>query len=534
MKIRNEHHPYRDTGKFSSLVLDYLDDTPSLRPFHNGLPSLENVKAALERRRSFQTDRIRLVEALREQYQLLGNQNRSDRQIDTLLSESTFTITTAHQCNIFLGPLYIVFKAMHTIRIADELNSMLPGHHFVPVFYVGSEDADLDELNHIHLLEEKLVWHTKQEGAVGRMLVDDELLELIERQEKLIENFPHGAQWIERIRKAYLKGTTMAMATFRMLHEMFALRGLLVLQPDRSSLKSSMKELFWNELTTERSIKDVAISSESLRALGYSPQAYARSINLFYLQEGSRRRIERSDEEWVVVDGQTKWDQTQLRAELDAHPERFSPNVILRGLYQETILPNILYVGGGGELAYWLQLRSVFESAQVPFPLLQLRASIQWMDSSSATRLDSLKLHLSDLFKMVDSYLNEKIRAEGDGLFDLSRVSGELADRYAELARQAVTVDPTLGPHVESLRVRALKKIEELEKKMMRAERRKLLALRNQIESLQRSLFPGNGLQERWENVGYYYALYGEAYLQAVYEAINAFDGQFTWLIETD
>lgn len=532
MQAHSVHHGYESTGKFLPLTLDYLADHPALSAFHHGLPSLDTLRAAMERRRAFATDRPRLVQALRTQYHGVGNTPPFSAQLDSLLNDNTFTVTTAHQCNIFLGPLYIIFKSLHVIRMAEELNNQFSDCHFVPVFYMGSEDADLDELNHIHLLGQKLVWNTSQKGSVGRMKVDDQFIALIDQQAKLIGAFPHGATWLDHIRTAYVKGSDLADGTFRLLHALFGDRGLVVLQPDNRSLKETMIDVFWNELMSEQAFQKVDISNQQLINLGYSPQAHARSINLFYLQEGSRERIERNESGWVLSNGARRWDEGSLRAELEAHPDRFSPNVILRGVYQETILPNLVYVGGGGELAYWLQLKPVFEANHTPFPLLQLRASFQWMDCRSADRLQELNLKPEDLFLPVDKLLERKIDPAVRKWLDLGLPLNEVNAAYDAMHRQATAIDPTLGPHVESLRVRSVDKIKALEKKMLRAERRKMTDQRTQIETLQRTLFPGNGLQERYENIGYYYAMYGAEYLEIISENLDPFGKSFCWLVE--
>ncbi|MBM3431889.1 MAG: bacillithiol biosynthesis cysteine-adding enzyme BshC [Bacteroidetes bacterium] len=532
MTIRTERHPYRETGKFTSLVLDYLDQRPEIGSLHHGLPSVDTILQAIERRRTFSIDRTLLVNALEEQYQQVSASSKIHEQIRSLSSDTTFTITTAHQCNLFLGPLYTIYKALHAIRLADALNERLPNQYFVPVFYLGSEDADLEELNHIHLLGEKLEWRTEQTGAVGRMRVDQHTIDLIDRQAHLLGSFPNGAEWIGIIRDSYTVGSSLATATFRLLHSLFAERGLVVLEPDRPKLKSVAIDFFWKELKESISFPAVLSVSDWLTKSGYSAQAQARPINLFYLTDGKRERIERVGEDWTVADKHMRWNETQLRQELNDHPERFSPNVILRGLYQEILLPNLVYIGGGGELAYWLQLKSVFDVFRVPFPLLELRASLQWVDARMDEKLSELAIKPVDVFASVDELL--RMSMDTHATLDLSERMKNLSAEYDRIGNQAGSIDPTLRTHVNALRTQALKKIHALAAKMDRAERRKMSVVRHQIETLQRAAFPGQVLQERWDNVGYYYSLYGKDYLDRLYDHLDPFDRSFTWVIELD
>ena len=525
-----EHHSYRETGLFSDLILDYLDNLPALRPFHQGLPSVVHVQEAIERRKQFPTDRTKLVAALQQQYSIVDAGTITNQQIQSLLTDNTFTITTAHQCNLFLGPAYTIYKILHAIKMADDLNATDPEHHFVPVFYIGSEDADLAELNHIQILGSWLEWNTDQTGAVGRMHVDAALIALIDALRSTLGAFPQGGSWTDLLQDAYAEGRTLAEATFRLLHRLFADRGLLMLQPDTPSLKASMRTVFLDELLQGSSFEQVAQTDQKLKASGYPNQAHARPINLFYLQAGRRDRIERVGDEWLVAQSSIRWKESDLRAELENHPERFSPNVILRGLYQESILPNLVYVGGGGELAYWLQLRGVFEYHQVPFPLLQLRASIQWLDLVALDKLEVLKMNPVDLFKATDQILDENMDAATRERIDLSQSLLAIQTQYEVLRQQAVSADSTLDQHVRALAAHAVGRIEELQKKMKRAERRKLATRKDRIEVLKQVVFPGGGLQERTENPGSYYAVYGTEYFDWIYANLPVWENQFTWL----
>src|SRR6185295_15684846 len=172
--------PYHKTAAFSRIVLDYIDGSPNLADFA-GVPSTEaGIKKAILARQQFPTNRQMLVDELKKQYALLNTTRRVEQNIEALLSTDTFTITTAHQNNIFTGPLYFIYKILHVIKLASHLNSSFTHYKFVPVYYIGSEDADLDELNHIYLDGNKLSWNTRQKGAVGRMKIDQDLIKLID------------------------------------------------------------------------------------------------------------------------------------------------------------------------------------------------------------------------------------------------------------------------------------------------------------------------------------------------------------------
>ena len=279
--------------------------------------------------------------------------------MNLLLKENTFTVTTAHQPNIFTGPLYFFYKILHTIHLAAELKKQFPEHNFVPVYYMGSEDADLQEVGSYTLAGEAYHWNTKQKGAIGRMKVDDELIKLLQNLEGYWLVQPAGKEALDVLKQAYQKGKTISEATLYLVHAYFGKYGLVVLQPDNAQLKAVFVDVMEKELRTGFSQKAIQSTKENL-ANTYHVQSDGRDLNLFYLKDNTRARIEKQGNAYIVVDTEMRFTEEEIVKELHAHPEMFSPNVILRGVYQETILPGIAFIGGGGELAYWMELKNVF------------------------------------------------------------------------------------------------------------------------------------------------------------------------------
>ena len=365
---------YRQTNSFSKIVLDYIDNASALQPFYQHTPDLDGIKNAIAARTQFATKRELLVQELKKQYDGIAVSDAVKRNIDQLLLPGTFTITTAHQPNIFTGPLYFLYKILHTIKLSEELKASLPGYSFVPVYYMGSEDADLEELGHTYLEGQKLVWETKQDGAVGRMKVDAELVKLIDAIEGQLQAGDAGNEIIGLFRECYCEGNLIQDSTFRLVNELFSKYGLIVLVPDNALLKQSMLSVFEDDLFNQTASGIVEKSSEQLNEL-YKVQANPREINLFYLKDNIRERIEEHNGKYSVLNTDIIFSADEMKTELKEHPERFSPNVILRGLFQATILPDIAFIGGGGELAYWLELKDLFNHYKVPYPVLILRNS---------------------------------------------------------------------------------------------------------------------------------------------------------------
>ena len=522
---------YEETGSFSKTIIDYIAGNEKLATFSAHPVTIKGIKDAISARKDFPTQRKLLVENLQDKYAAIDTHERQKTNIDLLLNENTFTITTAHQPNIFTGPLYFIYKIVHVIRIADELNKSMPDNQFVPVFYMGSEDADLDELGHINVEGEKLEWKTDQKGAVGRMKVDKALIQLIDKLSGQLLIHPSGPEIIKLMRESYKEGVSIEAATFKIVNQLFSEYGLLVLLPDNPGLKRVFVPVMEKELLEGFSHKAVEATLATFPA-GYKAQAGGRELNLFYLDENKRERIEEQKDKWEVINTELKFSKEQLLAELNEHPERFSPNVILRPVFQETILPNIVFIGGGGEIAYWLELRKVFEEARVPFPVMVMRNSFMIISKKEKKLLKKLGLSPQDLFKEEILLLNELVKRDSKLKLDVEKEKQELQKVYAAIKLAATAIDNSLAKHTETLEAKALKRIEALEKKMLKSERKRFEAQQRQLHTLRSKLFPANILQERMDNLLIYYSMWGKEFIHTIYQHSRKLEQDFCILEE--
>lgn len=519
---------YSQTGKFSKLVIDYLAEDPLLEPFWQHRPNWEGLEASMQARRQFATNRPALVEALQAQYQGMDCSPLQQQYLQDLLSENCFTITTAHQPNLFTGPLYFVYKIIHAIRLADELRQRYPQQRFVPVYYMGSEDADLDELGHFVVEGEKRVWNTSQTGAVGRMQTTG-LAALADQLMRQFGHEPH-ADYLRQLLDTYTAAPNIQQATFRLVHALFATYGLLVVIPDNAALKQLFVPVVQKELTESFSNAAVERSIAQLEP-HYKIQVRGREVNLFYLdEEGRRERIERSADGFEVASLGLRFSKEEILQLSAERPELFSANVILRGVFQETILPNIAFIGGGGELAYWLELKQVFAEAAVPFPVLLLRNSLALLNERMQYFQQRTALTDAQLFQPLLALQNELAKAGLPANWQPDFEAAQLQATYDRWLQAAAAVDASLQGHVAALHTQAIKGLRQLETKLLRAQRRKLEDTGRQVEALHQQLFPGGGLQERTENILPWLARYGPQLLQWIYDHSSPLPGQFALL----
>ena len=554
MKFKPTQISYRSTGLFSALINDYIETKGTAQSFVNYAASKEGYEKAIENRASFPTNRKVLVEVLQNQYTQLekefdssniqnSNNNNNNRllnsldnkeaftlvneNVNLLLKENTFTVTTAHQPNIFTGPLYFIYKIVHAIQLAAELKKQFPQHNFIPVYYMGSEDADLQEVGSYTLAGEVYQWNTKQKGAIGRMKVDDELVKLLQNLEGYWSVKPMGKETLEVLKQAYQKGKTISEATLNLVHAYFGKYGLVVIQPDNAQLKSLFIDVMEKELSTGFSQKAIQSTKEKL-ASSYHVQSDGRDLNLFYLKENTRNRIEKQGASYIVVDTDIRFTEEEVVKELHAHPDRFSPNVILRGVYQETILPSVAFIGGGGELAYWMELKNVFNEVKVHYPILQLRNSFIFMNEKQTTQWNSLGFSLQDVFKPLLELELDYVKNQTKENLALTNHITSLNNLYDSIQQDVIKIDTSLGDHAKNLSIQAQKKLAILEKKMIRAEKRKQKTSIDRIQAIKGSLFPKNSLQERVENFSEWVGAYGWDWVEAVMQNSTSLSPSFT------
>ena len=521
MHSKQQYLTYQQTGYFSALVNNYTSNPQSLSTFFSFAPSLDGINEAIEARAQYPVNREALVTALQQQYAHIEVHSSVAANISKLANADTFTVCTAHQPNLMTGYLYFIYKILHAVKLADHLNHQHPGKHFIPVYYMGSEDNDLEELGVFRYRDNKYTWDGGgQTGAVGRMDTAS-LKTLLHDLFKVLGPPGDNCDDLQdMITQAYLHHNTIAAATLYLVNRLFGRFGLVIINPDDALLKKQYIPVIKDELLHSNALPVITAQSQLLAA-HYKPQGYARDINLFYLGHQLRERIERHGDTWVVLNTEITWNKEQLMAEVDAHPERFSPNVMLRGMFQETILPNVAFIGGGAEVAYWLQLKTLFQHYHVFYPCILLRQSALFVSPDERKLLDKTGLSITDLFEDDATLARQYISEHTDDSWKIDNELNTIADIMQRITTKATSTDATLQASAAAAHTRINKRLHTLEQKMLRALKKKNEVQLNRMYTLKERLFPGGSLQERTDNFASYYIDNGPAFLDIILSGID-------------
>ena len=523
---------YSETNYFSKLILDYLDKKEDLSPFYNRFPEIGNFEAQIkEKQQSFSAEnRQVLVESLQRQYKGFDVSEATLANIEALSKDTTFTITTGHQLNLFTGPLYFLYKIISVINLTKILKKEHPEYDFVPIYWMATEDHDFAEINYFNLNGKKFQWNSTEKGAeidaVGYLSTEglDEVFELFSAEIGGGEAADHLKSLFK---KAYLEHTNLTEATRYLANELFKQYGLVIMGAQQAELKKLFVPYAENELLEQRSFENTKEKTEKLSNLGYNVQVNPREINLFYLNNGYRERIIKRDGKFYVHEKQIEWTKDEILAELHENPQYFSPNVMMRPLYQEVILPNLCYIGGGGELAYWLELKDYFEAENVPFPMLLLRNSALLQSEKQKEKREKLDISNKELFLKQHELINRKVRKISNIDIDFSKQKEHLQKQFEEMYELAEKTDKSFLGAVKAQEVKQLKGLDHLEKRLLKAQKRKLKDEVSRIADLQNQLFPNRSLQERQTNFSEVYAIYGQELLDTLFEHLNPLEQHF-------
>ena len=507
--MKTQRLSYQETGRFSKLVLDYINQKESVKDFISEFPTIKNFRKQIDKKSNDIIDRELLFEVLKEQNTKIELSKSSQSNLNLLKDNNTYTVTTGHQLCIFTGPLYFIYKIISTINLVNSLKSQYPSYNFVPVFWLASEDHDLDEISSINLFNKKISWKTDQKGSVGRMKLDDFDLVLDELDDLMCND--KNYQFLREIfRNSYNKQNNLSEATRVLINHLFGSYGLLVIDGDDKKLKRKLIDVIDKDINENHFYKIISNTNKKIQKL-YHKQAFVRPVNFFDISNNNRVRIENKIYKQKISDS----------------PENYSPNVLLRPIYQEMILPNIAYVGGGGEISYWLQLRDVFSELSLSMPIIVLRNSVLFIDEKQSEKITDLGLNSFDFFSKTDEIIRDYIKNTSDNI-DISSQISSINDSFFSISKNIK--DQGLIASLNALNQKTNNSLNDLEKKIIKNLKNNKVDKINQINKLKALFFPENNLQERHHSFVMAYSKFGDNFIKNLISSLDPLDTNFVIL----
>lgn len=514
---------FKSSGVLNTLVVEYLSKNPKLRPFYSYSPDKEGFSQLLKTDLFKQLDRKQLSDILHAQSLLVNNGSEASLfNIQKLNRPNTYTVTTGHQLCLFTGPLYFIYKIFSTINLAEKLKREFPDFDFVPVYWMASEDHDFEEVNHFNAFGKTITWKSEQSGAVGDFKTD-ELQNILPQIQALLGRSENSDFLITLFENAYLKHKTLSDATRFLVNELFGAYGLITLDGNDKLFKEQFKEEFKSDLFSHAAFEEVNQSIKELSDNNYHAQVNPRSINCFFIEAGVRTRIEKQGDTFNLVGTKRNFTKAELESIVENSPHSISPNVVLRPLYQQKILPNIAYVGGPGELAYWLEFKRMFDAHGILFPILMPRNFVTVIDKATSNKIEKLQLTAKDLYTSEQDLIKH-IQIKQNAVFDLNKEKENLTAEYTKLLEKVSNIEKTLSGSVSAELKRSLNGLERITGKTNRAVRRKLETESRQIGEVKQRLFPNGAPQERVDNFSSFYLSFGKNFFDTLKKSLDPFE----------
>ncbi|CAF3664487.1 unnamed protein product [Rotaria sp. Silwood1] len=450
------------------------------------------------------------------------------------MNSNTYTVTTGHQLIIFTGPLYLIYKVITTINLAKKINEENSRVKVVPLFWMASEDHDFAEINHINLLQKTIIWNVENhvQGAVGRINITHNIQKTIEEVKFILGSSENALRLISIIEDAYLKNNTLAEATRYLLHQLFHDEGLIILDADNHDLKKIFANIIEQDILTKQSFYYM---NEIIRQMHthYKVQAKSREINFFYLLDNYRVLIVTDGDKYKTKDEKYTFTKEELQKEIQSFPERFSPNVIIRPLYQEFLLPNLAYIGGPHELAYWFELRSMFESYKVNFPMLVLRKNALIIDDNTFELMKEFHISISDIFLPIDELITSFVTKHSNDDISLKEEIGLIEQSFTQILDKCKNIDPLLQDPIRTEKSKMLKILNHLEKKLLKTKKKTFNTEIEHLRKIKENLFPAENSQERYDNFMNFYLRKGDRFIPDLINALEPLSKTYTVISET-
>lgn len=488
--------------------------------------SMNGIKNAAANRKFDPKHREILKKVLLEQYNGIKKSALVEKNIQSLSNSNTYTVTTGHQVCFIGGPLYFVIKLASVIKLAKQVATEIPDKNIVPVFWMATEDHDFEEANHVYIKNQIFRYNSSIAGAVGRM----NSKETEEAFLSIKSVFPELSMsaFLMEVENAYLSSNTIAEATRKLANAWFGNEGLVCIDADNLELKQLFSPYIQKEIDQMFCYKQVPEAEKKMRERKLEPPVLARKLNLFYLNEGERVGIEFELDTFKI--GNKEYTKEALLQEALEHPERMSPNVILRPLYQEVVLPNLAYVGGPAETKYWLQLTGIFKEAEVPYPVLVFRDNFLFMKEENYSFLEENNLEIDILWNEFDDldkfWVDRKVVKDEEW----HAKKQEIAENFASLVKlegkglKSKAYIPAAQKHVENI-------IAKLENRIYRDHKVELESDLKKWHKLKEEVFPMGVFQERIVSIFDVMGLMGEDPFKVFIENCDPFDARLKVLL---
>ena len=498
--MKKETISFKETGNFSKKFLRFIENE-SLSYY----PKEKNILKTLKDLNFSKDSREVLFKELDQQYENLETSSLVKKNIKSILSDNTFTVTTGHQLNIFTGPMYVIYKIVSVIKLSQTLSKKYPKYKFIPIYWMASEDHDFDEIKSFHSNGKTYTWDIESKGPVGNL-----------KTETLKNIFSEDISIPEFFKDAYSSSSSLSEAVRKYMNYLFGEYGLITIDPNSKNLKKNISDIIVDDVINN-TIENIEKSSDE------ASDVYVRKVNFFYQESDLRERIDKTDK-YNILSTSLSFTEKEIKDKIKSSPELFSPNVITRCLYQQRILPNICYLGGPAEIVYWESFKKFFDNYNISYPVLVPRDFALLLTAKVQKLIKKLNLSINHLFEEKNKIENNVLEVEDEESKNFKREIDQINKILINVSDKFEKEDPTMKPHVLATAKKMENRLLQIERRYINKQKKNNLKMMNQVSDLYMFLNPDNSIQERKENVISFYDL---NFIEDLIKNLDPLDLQF-------
>ena len=525
--------PLKQLPTVSPLTYDYHYHFNKVAKYYNGdFRDLATLQTHMDRVGARDYPREPVSAILKEQNEAYGCDRSTMDNITKLIDRKTCAVVTGQQVGLFSGPLYTIYKAITAIKLAEYL-SQNAGEPVVPIFWLASDDHDFAEINHVDLLNQaNQVTRVSYDPPASStripaadILLTQDIVTCIQAFDAATQDSEFKQSVLSHLSAAYRAGESIATAFACWLTRLFKPYGLIIIDASHPDLKKLGAKVFRTEIqdgspSTVRALE----SSQDLQQSGYKAQVgvHAGILNLFY-GERERQSIHVQDGQYHIKGTPGAFTRQALLDLLESNPQRFSPNVLLRPLYQDALLPTVAYVGGPAEIAYFAQMKGIYDSFGMHMPVLYPRKTVTILEKKIDTVLTNYQLRVQDVWRTDDKLINEAVQKNIPVAIDesIGLAATHLAGDFEAIKEQVMAFDASLEKTVDMSLGKMNQQLEFLRKKVLKTAKQRDAIITQQLSKAMHNLYPNNHLQERVFNITPLLMKYGYGLMEQLYQAID-------------
>jgi bacillithiol synthase len=533
---------FADLPDQHELFTDYLYNFEKVKNYYKyNFRDKEEYIKIFKKRSDLAAETRKAVSAIiSNQYSSKEISNQTSKNISLLTQKNTLAVVTGQQLGILGGPLYTFYKIITAIKLCDNLNERYDDFSFVPIFWLEGDDHDFEEVKAVKVIDENNnlkkisyedeVPEDENKGSIGYLKLNPDINHFFEELNKELRDTEFKNDILSKLRSFYAEGRTFKDAFRDLIFWVFDKFGLIIFDPQDVEIKKLLTPVFKKEITDFRSHSEKLVHISAKLEEEYHAQVKVRPINLFYSTAEGRYLIEPVENEYRLKRKRKKFSYEEITTLIENEPWNFSPNVLLRPVCQDFLLPTAFYIGGPSEISYFAQVMPLYNIYQLEPPVIYPRSSATLLEKNIASILEKYELNLQDIFIDSETLKNNVIKTVSPGSLDdiFNDTANEIELTFDRLKERLFEFDKTIADASTKYRQKSAYYLEELKGKAFDAQKKKHEVTLRQIDKLSAAVFPGGNLQERELNLIYFTYRYGIDLMQKLFEelAINKFEHQ--------